>query len=334
MATMRDIAREAGVSISTVSHVVNGTRHVNEDTAQQVRRAMDRIGYVNDEIARSLRTGTTKSVGLAMSAISNPYFGDVVLAVEQALSAHGFSLLLADTHDDPTQEMRAVSDLLRHRPEGVLLAPSSDPVAVVARLRERQVPFVSVDRILPGVDSVGVYNVEPTRQLVSHLLELGHRRIAMVAGRQGITTSEERIEGYRRALLEVGVGMEETMVVRGDSDEDITAAEVTRLLGLPDDKVPTALLVGNNRMTIGAMRALRQLGVSVPNDLALVAFDDFEWADLFHPRLTTLAQPTEAIGRTAVELLRRRQANPHAELCHIRLDPLFRHRESCGCPAS
>ncbi len=303
MITMADVARVAGVSTSTVSHVVNGTRKVSEVTERAVREAIQATGYTHDRIARSLATGRTRTIGLAMSAISNPYFAELAHAIEREAAQAGYTMLLADTHDDPERELRATRDLLGRRVDGVILAPSAQ-----------------------------TENIAPTARLVEHLAELGHERIGMIAGLQGLATSEERIEGYRRGLTSASLDFDPELVVRGDSDAEPARAAVHRVLALA--RPPTALVVTNNRMTIGVMRALREASLRVPDDMALVAFDDFEWADLFHPRLTTIAQANTQIGEQSVAMLLSRLANPDLAVRKVQLEPKFVHRESCGCPAA
>jgi len=329
MVTMRDVAQKAGVSTATVSHVLNNTRKVNASTAAAVRKALAHTGYVNDGVARAMRTGATRTIGLAMSAISNPYFGDVVNSIEEQLTQQDYSLLLADTHDNPESEIRAIGDLLRQRPTGIILAPSAYPGDVVTAVAARKIPLVCIDRVIPGIDSVGVENETAVQKLVAHLIDLGHTRISMVAGRQGLTTTEERIKGYTTRMAAAGLA---DSLLHGDSRGSVAQHVVQEALSGPDR--PTALVVGNNQMTIGAMRALRDAGLTVPGDLALVAFDDFEWSDLFSPRLTAVAQPEREIASTAVSLLLDRMSEPESATRQIRLAPTINHRDSCGCDNS
>jgi LacI family transcriptional regulator len=328
--TMADVARVAGVSASTVSHVVNGTRKVSRETEGAVRDALKATGYTHDRIARSLATGKTRTIGLAMTAISNPYFAELAHAIEREAARGRYSLLLADTHDEPERELRAIEDLLGRRVDGVILAPSARPTAALELLRKRAVPTVLIDRLMPvELDQIATENIAPTARLVEHLAELGHERIGMIAGLEGLATSEERIEGYRRGLDASSLSFDPELVVRGDSAPEPARAAVHRLLAL--DRPPTGLVVTNNSMTIGVMRALREAGLGVPDDIALVGFDDFEWADLFHPRLTTVAQATTQIGEQAVSMLLSRLANPGLAVRKVQLEPRFVHRESCGC---
>lgn len=332
--TMADVAQVAGVSQTTVSHVVNKTRRIHPVTEQAVRAAIESTGYSNDGVARSLRTGTTKMIGLAMSAISNPYFGDVVHAIEREATKAGYSLLLVDTHDDTTRQRQAIDDLLTRRADAVILAPSADSGGIIQKLSKRRIPTVLIDRIPSDIDvtmmdAIAVENVEPTAELVTHLLAAGHRRIGMVTERRGVATTDERVDGFRLAFQRMGLELDEALIQSGDDDELPGVAAVRTLLQLPEP--PTAIVTSNNRMTIGTMEALSQHGINVPGDMALVAFDDFPWANLFHPRLTAMAQPVDELGHKAVTMLLERLADPTREARVVRLEPTFIHRDSCGC---
>jgi LacI family transcriptional regulator len=328
---MAHIARLAGVSVTTVSHVVNKTRVVKPETEQAVLAAIAQTGYVSDLAARSLRKIGPQTVGVAMSAITNVYFGEVVHGIESEASAAGFSLLLADTHDDVADEMRVMTDLLGRGVEAIILAPSGDPSNALASARHRGVPVTLIDRLMEAdVDQIGPDNREPTDQLVSHLADLGHRRIGMISGKLGLSTTVERVAGYCDALRRYDLREAPELIVSGDSGVDGADHALRQLLALPDP--PTAVVAGNNRMTIGAMRAARGLGVQVPKDLALVAFDDFEWADLFQPRLTVIAQPTTSLGAQAFQLVLSRIEDPGLPPRRVVMRPALVHRESCGCP--
>jgi LacI family transcriptional regulator len=325
---MADVAKLAGVSISTVSHVLSKTRAVSPDTARAVQSAIATCGYVPDKLARAEGHGT---IGLAMSAMSNPYFSDVVHGIERHAATAGYSLLLADTHDDADMELRAVGELLRRRVNAIILAPSGDGVDCLRYAQQVDVPVIVLDRFVEAtVDQIGVENIESTAQLVDHLVAIGHTAIGMIAGRPGLSTTTERVRGFHLGLERNHIVADPAYVVSGDSQAESAREAVLQLLSQPDP--PTTLVVGNNRMTIGVMRALRELGRKVPEDLALVAFDDFEWSDLFHPRLTAIAQPTLALGGHAMELALSRIADPALPPRRVLIHPAFMHRESCGCP--
>ncbi|MFB7777305.1 LacI family DNA-binding transcriptional regulator [Streptomyces bauhiniae] len=337
MSTMADVARSAGVSVATVSHVLNGTRPVLPHTRQAVLEAVEALGYTPNSLARSLVTSRTRSIGLAVSAISNPYFTEILQGVEAAALEAGYSLLIADPHDDPAHELKVVQLLHGRRVDGMIVAPSAEPGDLVAYLRRQAVPTVLLDRVLGPAgpeqglfDQVCAENAGPMAELVTHLASRGHRRIGLVAGLPGLSTTSERIAGYRRGLVAAGLDADDALVVSGSSEATGAERATAALLGLPG--APTALVTANNAMTIGALRALRERGLSVPGDIALACFDDFAWADLFAPRLTAIAQPSREMGARAVRVLLDRLAAPDREARTVRLPCAFVHRASCGCP--
>ena len=320
MSTIADVAREAGVSVSTVSHVVNGTRRVSPATASAVRAVIDAIDYRPNVVARSLKTASTRSVGIAISAIANPYFTDIICAIEAECARLDMMIFLSDTQDDPTRELQVLTALHQRRVDGIILAPSADPERRALRyLRTTRLPCVLVDRTPdPSFDQVGVNNREAMRELVDHVAALGHRAIGYIAGHPGFETTLERIIGYRSSLERLGLEFDERYLVTGAASTGGAAEAAHALMSLPDP--PTAIVTGNNMATIGAMRAVRARGLSVPADISIAGFDDFEWADCFEPRLTLVAQPCEEIGRRAAFLLMERIAAPEGARRTVRLD--------------
>jgi LacI family transcriptional regulator len=337
MPTMADVARSAGVSVATVSHVLNETRPVLPHTRQAVLDAIEELGYTPNTLARSLVTSRTRSIGLAVSAISNPYFTEILQGVEAAALEQGYSLLIADPHDDPEHERKVVQLLHERRVDGLIVAPSADPRALLDYLGRHAVPTVLLDRVIGGradsarlFDQVCTENTEPTARLVTHLAGLGHRRIGLVAGLPGLSTTGERITGYRQGLATAGLPLDDSLIVPGNSESAGAERATAALLSLAAP--PTALVTANNAMTIGALRARRAQGLSVPDDIALCCFDDFAWADLFSPRLTAVAQPSRELGAEAVRVLLERLASPERAARTVRLPCAFVHRTSCGCP--
>jgi LacI family transcriptional regulator len=331
---MAHVARQANVSVTTVSHVVNRTRAVAAATEEAVLAAIAATGYVPDDVVRSMRISGPRSIGFAVSAFSNSYFAELVRSVEAALSRAGYSLLLADTHDDEVQELRTMTELFTHRVAAVLLAPSAAPEQTLDYARRQGIPVVLIDRAPDrDFDQVASENIDSTGQLVSHLLDVGHTRIAMIGGRPGLSTAEERITGFKNALQHHGHPFDPTYLVMGNATAEGGRHAFTELMSLPAP--PTAVVAGNNAMTIGIMQAARDLDIRIPDDIAVVGFDDFEWADLFHPRLTVMAQPLHAMGEQAADMILTRLADPGIPARTVILTPQFMHRESCGCrPAS
>ncbi|TCP57219.1 LacI family transcriptional regulator [Tamaricihabitans halophyticus] len=332
MVTMQDVAKLAGVSITTVSHVVNSTRQVAPATRERVLAAIEETGYTGDAIARSLVTGGTRSLGVAISVVTNPYFAELMQAIEREATASGYTLLLMDTHDEAEVEQSAVRMLRSRRVDGLLLTPTpTAPRSVLPELRQIGVPTVLVDRLpgFRGVDQVGPENVQATSTLVQHLGELGHERIGLISGRSGLTTSEERVLGYRLGVGRVGLPWDPALVSSGESSAEPASTALHQLLAL--DRPPTAVIAGNNVMMSGVLRSARAHGLRIPQDLAVAGYDEVDWADLVDPPLTTMAQPVAEIGTEAVRMLLSRIAEPGREDRTVRLPPRMIHRQSCGC---
>ncbi|MEV7770689.1 LacI family DNA-binding transcriptional regulator [Kitasatospora sp. NPDC086791] len=292
--------------------------------------AIDELGYTHNTLARSLVTSRTRSIGLAVSSVNNPYFTEILQGVESSALEEGYSLLIADPHDDPEHELNAVRLLHERRVDGMIVAPSAAPGPLLAYLGRSQVPTVFLDRLTgENHDQVCAENTGPVTDLVTHLADKGHTRIALVSGLEGLSTTGERTAGYHAGLEARGLPHDPRLVVPGHSDVEGARSATHRLLALPDP--PTALVTANNSMTIGALTALREAGLTVPADMALACFDDFAWADLFEPRLTAVRQPSRDIGATAVRLLLERLADPDRAPRTERLPCTLMHRSSCGC---
>jgi LacI family transcriptional regulator len=328
---MADVAAAAGVSVTTVSHVLNNTRPVSDELRARVREAVAASGYTTNSVARALATRNTMLIGVVMSFLSNPFFAPLVSSIEKTARRHGYTLLLTDNHENATDETNQVRIMLDRRVDGVILAPASThPEPVLDLLSGRGVPTVLVDRFADHrFDEVCVENVEPTAGLVEHLAERGHTRIGFVSGRAGLSTTTERLTGYRLGLERVGLPFDRTLVRSGASRIEPAAQAVRTLLTTPNP--PTAVLSANNAMTIGVLRGLRGLGIRVPEDVAVAAFDDIAWADLMNPALTAVAQPIPEMGNAAAKLLIKRIAGDDGPPRRLTLPPTFQHRQSCGC---
>jgi LacI family transcriptional regulator len=325
-ATIGDVARQAGVAISTVSHVINGTRFVSEETTMAVEKAIVATGYIPNSLARSLARSRTNTIGVALSGTSNPYFMDLVYAIAAECTSRKWMTLIADTKEDPDVEEKSVRQLHEHRVDGIILATCGDENSrSLAYLQQNRVPTVLVDRLVSRrFSQVGVENKHAMTQLVEHLYKLGHRRIAMIAGRPHVATTLERVNAYKRTLRGHGLRLDEALVHDGSDD----TASFDKLFALKPP--PTAILAGNNRSMIRLMQYLHSAGLRVPRDIAVVGFDDFEWADYFHPRLTVIAQPIEAIAKRAISLLAASIEDPEVKPQTLHIKPKLIVRESCG----
>ena len=302
MATARDVAKRAGVSTSTVSHVLNGTRGVSRALRERVLAACDELAFEPNVVARSLKTSRSRTLGFVVPDV-NEFFTEILLGVEGVAEASGYSVIFCHSHDDPDKELAYLRLLRGRRVDGIILAPTGVRHADLERLAQNHYPLVLVDRTVPGlsIDLVSVDNEPAAHAAVSHLLGLGHRRIAMVTGDMRMSSSEPRVRGYRRALEEAGVPFDPDLLASGEGRTNEGRLAVQDLMSR--EPRPSALFVANNLMTIGAMIALQELGLAIPRDVAYAGFDDFDWAGFLRPQLTMIAQPTCEIGRTAAQLV-------------------------------
>ena len=328
---MMDVAKRAGVSVTTVSHVLNKTRKVSPETVRAVEAAIAEVGFAPNTLARALVRSSTNSIGVALSAITNIYFGEVVRGIQAACAENGFIIFLSDTEDDPAKQLAVVRELHQRRVDGIVLAPVPDPDRrMLTYIETHKIPTVFVDRTMSGrFDQVLTENRKPMQDLVAHLVGHGHTRIGFVSGLDGLSTTRERIEGYQAGLAAAGLPFDGGLLAGGASDILPAHDAVLALLAAPNP--PTAIITANNKMTIGAVKALRESGRRVPDDVALAGFDDFEWADSFEPRLTLIAQPCEQLGTRAVNLLLKRIRAPARKPQTVRLAPVLKIRNSCGC---
>jgi LacI family transcriptional regulator len=297
---MRDVAITAGVSLKTVSRVVNREPGVHADTAARVQAAIADLGFARNDVARSLRHGRAGAIGLVIEDVANPFYSAIARSVEDAAHARGHIVMTASCEEDPEREHELVRRLLRRSVDALLIVPAGDDHRWLAPELEAGTPLVFLDRPPGGLDADTVLldNQGGARAGVEHLLARGHERVAFVGDRPAVHTARERLAGYRRALADAGVP-ERTELVRAGSHDAASAEHTVReLLRLPLARRPTALFCANNRNTVGALRALRDHRRPV----ALVGFDDFELADMLPTPVTVVRHAPEDMGRIAAEL--------------------------------
>jgi LacI family transcriptional regulator len=303
LATIKDVAQAADVSITTVSHVINGTRHVSDELRLRVLKAMTELDYRPNVLARSLRLGQTKTVGLIVPDNSNPFFAEMARTIEDVGYNNGYSVILCNTDGNPEKQESYVRMLATKRVDGVIFVSAGGSEMDPQYLVDEGIHVVIVDRDVPNVpaDIVLVDNEQGGYQATRYLIDLGHRRIACVTGPFELTPSAQRTDGYRRALREAAIDLNQAYVVGGDFQSQSGEAALARLLAL--DQRPTALFACNDMMAIGVVRAARQFGLTVPDDLSVVGFDDIPLAEVISPALTTVAQPLADMSRIASDLL-------------------------------
>jgi LacI family transcriptional regulator len=297
---MRDVASTAGVSLKTVSRVVNQEAGVHADTAARVEAAIARLGFARNDVARSLRHGRAGAIGLVIEDVANPFYSAIARTVEDAAHARGHILITGSCEEDPEREHQLVHRLLRRSVDALLIVPAGEDHRYLLAELGAGTPLVFLDRPPGGLDADTVLldNLGGARAGVAHLLAHGHHRIAFVGDGPALHTARERLAGYRRALADGGVG-ERTELVRAGTHDAAGAEQAVRaLLRLPVACRPSALFCANNRNTVGALRALRDHSRPV----ALVGFDDFELADMLPTPVTVVRHVPEDMGRIAAEL--------------------------------
>ncbi|MEJ2554670.1 MAG: LacI family DNA-binding transcriptional regulator [Anaerolineae bacterium] len=303
MPTIRDVAKRAGVAPTTVSRVVNSSGYVSKETRERVEAAIAELGYVPNTLARSLRFKKTNTLALVLPDITNPFWTTVARGVEDAASDRGFNVILCNTDESETEEAKYLTVLLQKQIDGIVLAPARSTAGPVEFIQKQGVPVVVLDRRVPctQVDIVRGDSVKGAYRLVRLLLALGHRRIAILTGPQDVSTALDRVAGYRQALTETGLDLDGNLIYYGEFTQT-SGYEMTQQV-LTIASRPTALFAANNFIAIGSLRALQDAGLRVPEDMALVSFDDLPQALVIDPFLTVVAQPAYEMGHRATELL-------------------------------
>jgi LacI family transcriptional regulator len=330
---MRDVAERARVSTSTVSHVLNGTRKVSEATRDGVLAAIEELGYQPNLLAKSLKTRKTFTIGLLISDIQNSFFTSVVRGVEDIALSRGYHLFLCNTDEDAAREDEYITELAKKRVDGLIVASSAPRHDHARRLRTENIPFVFMDREVEGVDAdvIRADNYLGMELIAEHLVGQGHERIGMISGPLDKASGYERYRGLHAALASLGMDLEDSLVRFGDFRTASGHAGASELLRRSPP--PTALVTANNQMTLGALIAIQEMGLRIPNDISVVGFDDPEWAPLVSPPLTTLAQPTYQMGVGAIQLLLDRiEGNPDRKASKLLLEPWLIVRESTSPP--
>jgi LacI family transcriptional regulator len=308
MSTIKDVARLAGVSPMTVSRVINSSGYVSQAARARVERAVTDLGFVPNALARHLRSKRTRTLALVISDITNPFFTTIARGVEDIAAAHDFAVMFCNTDESEAEEIAYLQMLIQRQIDGVLLVPASDSGKSLQLLRTHRVPVVVLDRRVssPRVDQVRSDSEAGAYQLVRHLIELGHRRIAMLTGHRNISTAVDRAAGYRRALAEHGIQPDDRLVLYEGFGVESGYRMARQVLDLQPR--PTALLAANNFIAFGAIRALREVGLPIPDAMSLVAFDDLPDDWLIDPFLTVVDQRAYQMGKQAAELILERVA--------------------------
>ena len=338
--TLSEVAREAGVGTTTVSRVINGGDRVSPKTLARVQEVIAAMGYMPNQAARVLKGDRTKTIGLIIPSIADPFFSSCADAAQAVARANDSLLIVMTSHNDPHIEIENLNVLISHRTDGLILAPANSKSQALRELLNRlSVPVVAMDRPVTGsqVASVVIDNFKGAQTATQHLIEHGRRRIACLTGESTLFTIQERIRGYRAAVEAAGLSD-----VLDTTVKDYKSAEraIESLLAGPNP--PDALFSLKNSTTIFAFEVLQKLGVAVPKTVALVGFDDFELAATVRPSITVVQQPVEEIGRVTAELLFAQlfgaRAGDESDALrrgrHVTLETKLIRRASCGCNPS
>ncbi|MGQ9907356.1 MAG: LacI family DNA-binding transcriptional regulator [Candidatus Flexifilum sp.] len=330
--TLKDVAQFAGVSVTTVSNVVRGWPYIAEETRQKVQEAIRELRYSPHPIAQGLRTGQMQTIGFIVPYLSNPYFGDIVNVVEDIAQEHHYSVIIFSSHEDFQRQTESIRRATNRLIDGLLIAPIAAAQPFDSTFTELTIPTVVIDRVPDGYTgpSCALNNFQVGLLATRHLCELGHRRIAHLAGPLTVRGARERAEGYRQALHEFGLTYERV-------DQSSTAwncedgyRQMRSLLAEGDP--PTAIFAGNDLLAIGAMHALDEAGLSCPDDLSIVGVDDIEVGAYIQPTLTTVRQPLREMARAGIDLLLDLIHQRHEGPTQVTLEPTLIVRHSTAAP--
>ena len=339
MATIVEVARRADVSIATVSNVIRGTRKVSPKLTERVQIAIRELNYSPNEIARSLKVRQTRMLAMVLPDITNPFFPEIIRGAEDTAFERGYFLMTANTDEQIGRERRIVAALRSYRVDGVLLASASgtDTTHLKSTI-DAGVALVCLDRTVPGVktDAVLLDNVRGARECVRHMIQKGHRRIAIITGPLDVQTGRERLRGYEEALREADIPAEKGRILEGDFRHD-SGYRLGKQIVSPENRDhaarPTAIFVCNGVMTLGVLKAFEELNIRCPQDIALATFDDLAVDSPFHPHLTTVVQPSYEMGaRAAGILIDRIEGRITREPTTVRVAPTLIIRESTDSP--
>jgi len=331
--TLKDVAREAGLSVTMVSRVLGNYGYFSEESKSKVLKAAEKLNYKPDVIARGLKTQETKAIGVIVSDVLTFFFTTLIRGIEDVANQSGYSVILCNSDEDTVKERDYLLALYERNVDGLIVSPSTGNHSYLKKLSRGGMPLVLVDRGVRGlkVPTVIVDNQAGSHEAVNYLISLGHRRIGIITGLKGVTTSEERLAGYKRALEENHISLKPKLIKEGDYRREKARKAAVDFIRMKNP--PTALFVCNEPMTSGALLALRENKVKIPEEMAVIGFDDPVWAPLTEPALTTVSQPSYSMGTLACQaLLKEIKGVGHSKIPSedIILKPKLIIRKSCG----
>lgn len=302
--TIKEVAERANVSVATVSHVINKSRFVSEETRQRVFKAIRELGYRPNVLARNLRRKKTNTIGVVICDLENPFFLGMLRGIDFTLGQHGFDMLVTNTSYDDERERRTLEMLYSKQVDGVILVPGRGGSEEISFLVDMGIPVVVLDKRLSietEVDVVEASNFQGSKEMVKHLIKIGHKRIGIITGPQDTSTGKQRLEGALEALVESGIPVEEELIVEGNFKKESGVEIIERFLSFLSP--PTVVFACNFPMGIGAFEVLKQKGVRVPEEMGIAIFDDLPWFEYIDPPITAVRQPSFEMGKVGAELL-------------------------------
>lgn len=331
MASMNDVARRAGVSIATVSRVLNNSSSVNDETRSKILKAIKDLKYQPSRVAKRLRSkgGPSNLLGVLIPDIRNPFYVDVLLGIEDIAYKNNYAIIMCNFSQDEKKEAMYLEILESEAIDGLIAAPANEDDVRLKRIVNNGLPVVCVDRGLNGidVDVVWVNNESGAYSAVEYLIKAGYSRIAHIGGLTSIPSSRLREAGYVKALSDNNLSVRSELLVHGDSSYESGVAFAEQLLNLPNR--PDALFTGNNLITLGALEVIHRMGLKIPDDIAIIGFDDMSWANSLNPPLSAVRQPAYEIGKRAGEMLIQRIHDPKRPCIQMTLNSELMIRSSC-----
>ncbi len=325
--TIHDVAREAGVSYSTVSRVLSGFEFVKDSTKQRVLEAVDRLGYVVNPQARSLAGGKSRVIGLLVPSLDNGYINEITRGIDDELNRLNYDMLLYTTHRDNGKEASYTVKLTKGLADGLLLIVPLLDTTYTDALKTQSFPYVLVDQVVPDSSIVDCTNWQGAYEATQYLIQLGHKRIGLITGIMELTSARDRLDGYRAALLDNGISYDQDLVQPGSYSKESGYYSTCALLNSSNPS--TAVFASNDLSAFGAMEAARSRGLSIPEDISIIGFDDIPQCLLTYPQLTTIHQPLEQMGHIAARMLVEQIENPELPPRHITLATKLVIRDSC-----